>query len=622
MSRNRWAGRHVNDSKLEKLLSCAVRVLGHQQLPWWLGALAFALASPAIGIGLLLDDYFHRAALLALPQLPELTRSPLELFAFVGDDWTVNSGPLPWWASRELRIAFFRPLTGLTHAFDLALWRDQPHWMHVHSLLWMAAAVVVAAHLYRRLSSPSLAPWVAGLAGLGFAIDDAHAAPAAWIANRNATIAAVFAIASILVYDRWRRDGWRPGMWLTPLFLGLGLLGGESAVGGGAYLLGYALFIDRGSLRKRLLAIAPPVAVGVVWWLAYKALGYGASNSALYIDPGGHPLSFFSAVIERAPLLLMGQVGFPPSDLSTVASHQVARGLWLFAVAGLTVLAALVWPLLRRERTARFWVLGMVGSLLPACATFPSDRLLVMSGLGGMALTAIFVANALGDAGQSPFLAWRKLARPFAYVLLVVHLVLAPLVMMRTIAALAALGATIRRVSATFPADPQIVGQHAIVTHTPTVFYTGLAQVINALEGKSIPSEILVLASSLYPVEIERTDAHTLVVRPEGGFLLRPGTGPPGRSLQPLQPLRFFQTSEWLFRGADEPFPAEPIVHDGIAIEVLELTDDARPAAVSFRFPLPLEDPHWRWVSWHKGGFVGFQPPSIGKRVRLASLIE
>jgi hypothetical protein len=260
--------------------------------------------------------------------------------------------------------------------------------------------VVVAAHLYRRLYPPSLAPWVAGLAGLFFAIDDAHAAPAAFLANRNATISAVFAFASILVYDRWRRENWRPGMWLTPLFLGLGLLGGESAVGGGAYLLSYALFIDRGSLRKRLLAITPTAAVGVGWWLAYKALGYGASNSALYIDPGSDPLRFFGAVLERAPLLLMGQLGFPPSDLSTLASHQVARGHWFFAVAGLTVLAALAWPLLRRERTARFWTLGMVLSLLPACATFPSDRLLVMSGLGGMALISIFVATALGDAGQ------------------------------------------------------------------------------------------------------------------------------------------------------------------------------------------------------------------------------
>src|SRR3989304_3208079 len=87
---------------------------------------------------------------------------------------------------------------------------------------------------------PSLGGHRGSCGSLSSGRSPAPPAPAAWVANRNATIAAVFAIASILVYDRWRRDGWRPGMWLTPLFLGLGLLGGESAVGGGAYLLGCA----------------------------------------------------------------------------------------------------------------------------------------------------------------------------------------------------------------------------------------------------------------------------------------------------------------------------------------------------------------------------------------------
>jgi hypothetical protein len=239
-----------------------------------------------------------------------------------------------------------------------------------------------------------------------------------------------------------------------------------------------------------------------------------------------------------------------------------------------------------------------------------------------MAVISTFVAAALGQARHAPSLSWRRLARPLAHVLLVVHLVVAPLVMWWTIAGLGKLGATYRRVSATFPVDPEKVGQHAIVTHTPTVFFTGLAQVIKSLESTPIPSDLLVLASSLYSVGIERTDARTLVIRPEGGFLLPLGTGPPRRPLPPLLPARVFQTFDSLFRAADEPFPAEPIVRDGITIEVLELTEDARPAAVSFRFPLPLEDPHWHWVSWRKGAFVEFQPPPIGEEVRLVSLIE
>lgn len=598
-------------------------ILAHRLFPYGLGALAFAVLAPAIRIGWLLDDHIHRASLVSLPQLPMLRRTPFDLFHFVRDHWSFNSGFLPWWTSPELRVSFLRPLTGLTHAFDFSLWRDQPHWIHLHSLLWMAAIVVLAAQLYRRLAAPPRAPWAAGLAGLAFALDDAHAIPAAWIADRYALVAGLFAIAAILAHDRWRRDGWKPGGWLAPLFLGLGLLGGESALAGLAYLASHAIFVDPTSPRKRLLALAPSALVGAAWALAYRLLGCGTSHSAIYIDPGHDPLAYLRALIERAPLLLMGQLGFPPSDLASTASRPVVLGLVLFAVAGLALFAALAWPLLRRERLARFWALGMLLSLLPVCATFPSDRLLLLPGLGGMALVALFVADAFGEAGGTQPPAWRRLARPFAYALLVVHLVLAPFFGAETLGTLRALQNLSQRISATFPADAPITGQHAIVVHPPTFYFTGLAEVIHALEGRPVPARSFTLATGIYPLAIERTDAHTLVVRPDGGFLLRPGTGPRGRPLPALLPSRVLASFDWLMRDADEPFPVQPFVRDGIRIEILERTEDARPAVVSFSFPAPLEDPRWRWVRWCRGsGFAGFEPPPIGQRVRLVSGLE
>ncbi len=604
------------------ILSCTTWILGHRRLPYCLGAIALVVFSPALRIGLFLDDYIHKASLLSLPQLAVLRRTPFDLFHFVRDHWSTNSGFLPWWISPELRVSFLRPLTGLTHAFDFALWREQSHWIHLHSLLWLAAIVVLAAQLYRRLASPPLAPWVAGLAGLAFALDDAHTVSAAFIADRYALVAGLFAIASILVYDRWRREDWKPGSWLAPLFLGLGLLGGESALAGFAYLLSYALFIDPGSPRQRLLALVPAVLVGAAWALGYKLLGCGTSHSAIYIDPGHDPLGYLRALMERAPLLLMGQLGFPPSDLAITASRPVALGLVLYAVAGLTLFAALAWPLLRRERLARFWTLGMLLSLLPVCATAPSDRLLLMPGLGGMALVALFVGTTLGEAGRSQPTRWRGLARFLAYALLVVHLLLAPYIGTRIMATLRGSGDGSRRIAASFPADAQIASQHAIVIHPPSAYITGLMEVMHALEGRPIPANSFTLASSLYPLRIERTDAHTLVVRPEGGFLLRPGTGPRGRPLPPFLAPRLWQTIDWMYRDANEPFPSQPFVRNGIRIEILERTDDARPATVSFRFPSPLEDSHWRWVQWTPDGFVAFQPPPIGQSVRLVSYLE
>ena len=604
------------------LLSSARRVLEHRHLPWWLGALACVVTAPALRIGLLLDDYIHKASLLPPPHLQVLKRTPFDLFFFVNEHSAISSGFLPWWASPELRVAFFRPLTGLTHALDAALWPDQPHWMHLHSLLWLAATVVVAAQLYRRLSAPTLAPWVGGLAGLAFALDDARAVPAAWIADRYALVAGVFALAALLVYDRWRREGWKPGGWLAPLFLGLGLLAGESALACFAYLLSHAICLDPASPRKRLLALAPTAMVGLVWGITYKLLGCGTSHSAMYIDPGHHPLAYGRAVVARAPVLLMGQLGFPPSDLSSTASGPVAQGLWFFAVAGLMVFAILLWPLLRRERLARFWALGMLLSVLPLCAAPPSDRLLLQVGLGGMGLVALFIATAFGELGRSQPILWRGLARPLAGALLVLHLVLAPLLSLKIIAFLDGAGALSRRIAASFPADSQLTSQTAIVLHPPCIYFPGLAEVIHALEGQPTPARIFTLASSIYPLSVQRTDAYTLVVRPEGGFLMRPGSGPPGRRLPKISPLIGWQIIDWIYRNADEPFPSHPFLRDGIRLEILGQTDDARPAAVSFRFPSPLEDPRWRWIRWQEGAFVAFQPPPVGESVRLVSYAE
>ena len=74
-------------------------------------------------------------------------------------------------------------------------------------------------------------------------------------------------------------------------------------------------------------------------------------------------------------------------------------GAWVF----LTLLFAVLSPLLRREPVARFWALGMVLSLIPICATFPMDRLLFFVGLGAAGLLAQFLAVAFGVVNGS----WR-----------------------------------------------------------------------------------------------------------------------------------------------------------------------------------------------------------------------
>ena len=126
--------------------------------------------------------------------------------------------------------------------------------MHLHSLVWFGATVVVATWFYRRMLPCA---WVAGLAGLLFAVDEAHGLPAVWLANRNTLLGVFFGFLTLIAYDLWRRDQRWMGAILAPLTLLLGLLAKESSAATGAYLLAYALFLDRGRWVGRLGSLVP-----------------------------------------------------------------------------------------------------------------------------------------------------------------------------------------------------------------------------------------------------------------------------------------------------------------------------------------------------------------------------
>ena len=86
--------------------------LQRRHLPWHLAVLAMLLCAPSLWLGWQFDDDFHRAAL-RRPELPLISRSPAELYAFIEGDPVANRqavvmGFLPWWSHEKLRLAFFR----------------------------------------------------------------------------------------------------------------------------------------------------------------------------------------------------------------------------------------------------------------------------------------------------------------------------------------------------------------------------------------------------------------------------------------------------------------------------------------------------------------------------------
>jgi len=363
--------------------------------------------------------------------------------------------------------------------------------MHLHSLLWLAAAVMAAALLYRRVLG---ATCVAGLAALLYAVDDAHAVPAAYLANRNALIASCLGFLSIVAFVRWGQQAWRWGAWLSALLLALALSAGEMGLATAAYLFSYALTLDRGTIRQRFGRLLPHAVVLGAWALVYRIGGFGSHGSGFYLDPLRDPLGFVAGFCARAALLLMGQWTPIPAEMGLVFAPGTseALALRLFSLAVVAALAGLFVPLLARDRVARFWGLGVLLALVPIAAVGPENRLLCFVGLGSMALLAQLVQVACAEPSAGPVSrGWRRLSRTAVAVLLPLHLLVAPVLGVARVEYQAKVSSAMLRAIASVPNDPEIAGQDLVLVNPPDHIYLVTAiPVVKELEKLPIPRRV------------------------------------------------------------------------------------------------------------------------------------
>jgi len=464
-------------------------------------------------------------------------------------------------------------------------------------MLWLAALLVVLAVLYRRFHEP----WVAHLALLLYAVDDARAWLLGWVANRNALVAATLAFAALLAHDRARRDGWRPGTWVAPALFAASLLGGEAALALTGYLLAHALFIDSGPLRRRLARLWPYAILSVAWLVAYRALGYGTRGGGMYLNPLTEPTLYLRALAERLPVLLAAQVGLSVSDVWLALPPTVQLAAYVLALVLLFVFGALLTPLWRRSPACRFWAVGAVLSLPIACATFPMDRLLVVAGVGAMATVALVFAEWLeGDA-------YARLSRPAlataaVSALGVFHLVLAPLLLPPRVLSLGLMARIGERLETSIPRDESIRGKTLVILSSAAEMTTFPPWMQRRVSGAPRPSRMRVLATCFSDVRVSRPDATTLRVRPEKGFL---DNG-------------FLR----MVRGLSRPFHVgDEVVLTDMRVRVRSVTPEGRPQEADFIFGVPLEDPSLLWARVQAGGaLVSWSPPVVGESRLLPSV--
>lgn len=625
-----------------RLLQRLRPLLEHRWLALGLALLAVLLASPSLTTGWVLDDYGQRMAALGGPEdmPPDVGR--LDMFTMSrGNVETVryfrDLGFAPWWTQDDFRLSFWRPLSSAHHFLQFRLWPHTAWPMHVVSLAWLAAATYLAAIFYRRLIGVR---WIAGLAALLYAVQPGHPMTAGWIANQNALLSITFGLGALLAHDRWRSEGWKPGAVAGPLLLALSVLSAESGTAGGAYLLAYALIADPGPSRARaLLSLAPHVAVGLVWAAFYKMGGYAVDGSAFYIDPAREPFLFARAALDRLPVQLASIWGLLPATMLGFASLEVQRMVAIASGAFVLALLAAMLPLLRSDRTARFFLLAMALSLLPTAATFPSERNLMWSGLAAVGLLAQWigrVATRRGEAGGTapadsgtgsetsgaPSVAPSRRAVGAAVAMLWLHLIFAPLSALGNSRGFASFK-TIRELGfENVLRDDKVPRQMAIFVNPPIPFMAGSFAAYRDAVGHPVPLRFRMLAAGIYPLRLTRLDERSLSLRCGGGGILQPlGTWDvPNEPKDPPFHLNYLAlVMDRVFRSEARPFTAgEMLPTEGMTARVVEVAPGGGVNEVQFTFEVPLENEGLRWLRWEGREFVEFSPPAPGESIELA----
>ena len=553
------------------------------------------LTLPSLGFGLLMDDYLHYTVLKGVSQGAELFESRWHIFNFVDTDSThsqklIDYGILPWWTSETLKLKFWRPVTVATHVLDYELWPDAPMLMHAQSILWYGLCIAMIGLLYRRLMG---ATWIAGLAVLMYAMDDAHSIPAGWLANRNTLVAGAFGFAVIWAHDKWRKDGLNAYAVVAWVMLLVGLLAKEATLSVCAYLFAYALFLDKGRFVTRFMTLVPYGLVVVGWRIVYSGLGYGAIGSDTYVDPVHNPIIFAKAVFMRMPPMLFDQMLVSTSEPFMFLPPHLQWVHWGIGVVGCVVVGWVLWRKIGQDPMAQFFAVGMVLALIPSCATFPSSRLLFFSGLGGLGLIALYLGRVMEEreGGKKVRAIWGK-------VFFLLHGLLAPFAYVGRMLLFAGLGLLMQNTIATAPLDIEGLEEKTVIgLNAPNIFYTSYIPLMRDAVGKSVPKDVRSFAPLNplpVPIHLEREDEDTMVARPDGGY------------------------PWYLARSMDDPFAVGDVVTlPGLDIEVREVNKQGRPMVAAFHFAYSLDDDRYVWLHFEANVFYRWDMIGVGDKVRV-----
>jgi len=596
------------------------KILGHCALPALLVALVFVISIPVWRIPLSGDDLCHESKLRTSGSVGQAVMTLFDWSKYGQMHERKAVGLCPWWTHEGRQESFWRPLSAASHWLDHYLWPSNRVLFRIHSAAWFALFLVLSWGLYRQLEERR---WVSGLAGLLLTLKPEDWESLKWIAARNSLIAACFVALTIWLYHRHVRGAswkWGVAAWVA---FAAGLLAGEGAVTAATYLFSYSLFLDDRPWKARMASLAPFALIALSWRGIYHAMGFGVSGSGIYIDPGGEPVRYALNLLEWSPILALDQFTGSVAAKYAMLSPWFQPWVWGLTVAGLIALATAFLPLLRRERTARFWALGLILALFPACArTLPGDRTLLFAAIGSAPLLATFLAGLVdGSAwlpkGRIP----RRLVQGIGILFVIFHL-LKPVAsdVMRMIAMFWHHSEKVEPIPSALRAA---ASQQLIIVNPPNtqiLSYLSLSFIHNGIE---LPAGLRVLSSGLGDITLFRTGTNTLVETSTHGPLIparpRRGDMPPGTPF--YHDLYKESLNSSCFRPEEIGFsPGDNVVVPCMTVVVDRVNSRGFPTQATFTFARSLDDAGYHWVYWDsaQGLYSLFTPPRVGEQIRIA----
>jgi tetratricopeptide (TPR) repeat protein len=318
------------------------------------------------------------------------------------------------WSFSTFRGANWFPLTWLSWAADFELYGRDPAGFHLTSLVLHTANAVLLFFAFVGLTG---ARWRSAFVAAVFALHPLHVESVAWAAARKDVLSGLFAVLTLLAYERFARRGWAfyPAVFAC---LALGLMAKPTLVTWPCVLL----LLDEWPLRRlrgradperwdrarlgRAMAEKLPLfaLVGVISGVAVASQSYWGTVQDFELLPLslriGNAFSAYAAYVADA---------FWPSGLAVFyphPGHSLATGRAVAAGAALLAVSVGALLLLRRHPEAAvgwFWFLGMlvpVIGLVQVGQAARADRYMYLP-LIGLSIPVAWAAAAVAARGRA-----------------------------------------------------------------------------------------------------------------------------------------------------------------------------------------------------------------------------